>query len=343
MILTEWTNFATSTIADVGGIASGDLSVSVQPGDGALFPDPDTGKHFYVVAIKSTGAREIMKVTARSTDTFTIVRGQDNTSALAFDEDDKIELRLNSAALEEIVAYIESLMIGYYRRSQFAKKDADEIYIGGGEYEVNGKIAKITSQLTSPAISLGGNDWHYLYIDYSNIPVDGVIDNSDLYWDTDEPTWSHSKLGYYHPTATDDRWIFAVRTTADVIDGFVHNGDFVEYESGYTDFGSTLTTSYAAKTLTVPSLGGIIAQVNFGGIYVDGTGIMRFAPADKTPSGSIQNNLFQLTSYQTTGQQIMDIITDSSQQIQVKESSGGGATNNLYYINTLGWYLPKGA
>lgn len=100
MGLIKFTNFATSTIADVGGIGSGDLAVDVQPGDGALFPALTGSSYFYVVAIKTTGAREIMKVTARATDTFTIVRAQDNTSALAFDEDDKIELRANAAAME---------------------------------------------------------------------------------------------------------------------------------------------------------------------------------------------------------------------------------------------------
>ena len=97
----KFTNFATSTIADVGGISSGDLTVNVQPGDGALFPSLTGSAYFYVTMIDSSGNREIVKVTARATDAFTIVRQQDNTTARAFAQNDKIELRVNAAALEE--------------------------------------------------------------------------------------------------------------------------------------------------------------------------------------------------------------------------------------------------
>jgi hypothetical protein len=95
----QFTNFATSTIADVGGIASGDLTVNVQAGDGALFPTLAGSQYFYAVLIDTSGNREIVRVTARATDALTITRAQDNTSARAFAENDKIELRVNAAAL----------------------------------------------------------------------------------------------------------------------------------------------------------------------------------------------------------------------------------------------------
>jgi hypothetical protein len=44
---------------------------------------------------------EIVKVTARSTDTFTIVRAQDNTTASAFNTGDKVELRLPAVVLND--------------------------------------------------------------------------------------------------------------------------------------------------------------------------------------------------------------------------------------------------
>ena len=98
----KFTNFATSTVANVGGIGSGDLSVDVQPGDGALYPSLAGSEYFYCVLIDTSGNREIVKVTARATDTLTIVRAQDNTSARAFAENDKIELRVTAAAMEMI-------------------------------------------------------------------------------------------------------------------------------------------------------------------------------------------------------------------------------------------------
>lgn len=116
-----FTNFATSTIANVGGIASGDTSVDVQAGDGALFPNPSGGDYFYLTLIDSSGNREIVKCTARSTDTLTIDRGEDGTSARAFSADDKIELRLNAAALEAFAQVPSSAVT-----DNFATFDADD-------------------------------------------------------------------------------------------------------------------------------------------------------------------------------------------------------------------------
>lgn len=98
-----FTNFATSTLATAGGINTLVTALDVAPGDGALFPvaPGSTSDYFYITVVDVSGNREIMKVTTRATDTFTVVRGQDGTSARAFAEGDKIELRLNAAALED--------------------------------------------------------------------------------------------------------------------------------------------------------------------------------------------------------------------------------------------------
>ena len=93
----KFTNNATSTLAS--GIASGDLSLTVASGQGALFPTLGGGDYFYCTLSNVVNTIEIVKVTARSTDTFTIVRAQDNTTAGAFVTGDKVELRLVAAVL----------------------------------------------------------------------------------------------------------------------------------------------------------------------------------------------------------------------------------------------------
>jgi len=93
----KFTNNATSTLAS--GIASGDVSLTVSTGQGALFPTLGGGDYFYCTLSNVANTIEIVKVTARSTDTFTIVRAQDNTTASAFVTGDKVELRLVAAVL----------------------------------------------------------------------------------------------------------------------------------------------------------------------------------------------------------------------------------------------------
>jgi len=331
----KFTNFATSTIADVGGIGAGDLTVNVQPGDGALFPSLAAGEYFYATMIKTTGAREIVKVTARATDALTIVRAQDNTIALVFDEDDKIELRLNSAALEAISDYF----VGFYRRSLFTWASVDTITVGGGLYEVSGKLAKITSELTTVAHGVSSPDWAYLYIDYSAIPATGILTQSELIWSTTEPTWSHSKIGWYNG---DDRCIFAGYVpSADELEEFWHNGDtvFMPYLSvvGLTSF----VTAFAAIStgFKIPSF----ANICYALIVYDANGDTATRAYVYRPTGSSEA-FGMVLDY--TDEDIRPefyskakIITGTDKKIDIR--CADGSTSRIQ-ITQYGYELPKG-
>jgi hypothetical protein len=96
----KFTNNATSTLAT--GINNSVTSLSVASGQGALFPTLGGSDYFYCTLANAAGTVEIVKVTARSTDTFTIVRGQDNTTAASWLSGDRVELRLVAASLNDI-------------------------------------------------------------------------------------------------------------------------------------------------------------------------------------------------------------------------------------------------
>jgi hypothetical protein len=299
--------------------------------------------------IKTTGAREIAKVTARSTDALTIVRAQDNTSALAFDEDDKIELRANAAALEEIAAIGEdalsdtvSFLTGRLSRSQFTYVDADTITVGGGAYDVNGTWAEITTPITTVAHGLTGSftpGFAYLYIDYSDIPSDGILLQATLDWLSTKPSWSDAKRGWY---SGNDRCIFACYVDgSDEIYEFVHSGDLVQYGLFIEDLDGTLTTSYAAQALTIPDFGAMKAPVLFSGQYVDQGGALQYGAADASNPGAKTHEVLMIKTDDAarTEMNMVTVVTDASQQIQLCES---GASNNTYIVNTMGFYLPQG-
>ena len=95
-----YTNNAATTLAS--GINNSVTSLTVASATGGLFPSPTGTDYFYVTLENTAGTvREIVKVTARSTDTFTITRAQDGTSASAFSTGDKVELRLVRASLND--------------------------------------------------------------------------------------------------------------------------------------------------------------------------------------------------------------------------------------------------
>ena len=70
-----WKNDASSTIA--GALTTTSTTINLQPGTGALFPNPTGGDYFlgtlYDAATKTI--TEIVKCTARNIDTLTVVRG----------------------------------------------------------------------------------------------------------------------------------------------------------------------------------------------------------------------------------------------------------------------------
>jgi hypothetical protein len=90
--LNLFTNNAATTLAS--GLTNVATSLTVAAGTGAEFPTLAGSQYFYCTIANNAGSVEIIKVTARSTDTFTIVRGQDGTSGTAWSAGDKVELRL---------------------------------------------------------------------------------------------------------------------------------------------------------------------------------------------------------------------------------------------------------
>src|SRR3990172_3889690 len=91
----KWTNNATAQLAS--GITSGALTLTVAAGEGARFPTLTAGDHFKATLMDVANLIEIIKVTARATDVFTIERAQEGTTAKAYIAGDRVELRWTAA------------------------------------------------------------------------------------------------------------------------------------------------------------------------------------------------------------------------------------------------------
>jgi len=83
------------------GINSSVTTIVLSAGEGARFPTLTASDYFYATLIDTSNNLEIVKVTARSTDTMTVVRAQDNTTARAFSTNDRFELRPTAALFNE--------------------------------------------------------------------------------------------------------------------------------------------------------------------------------------------------------------------------------------------------
>lgn len=93
-------NVASLLAANIG---PSDTALLVTAGQGVRFPTPAGGTYFYATLIHiATGAVEVVRVTGRSVDTLTIVRGQDGTTPISFTTGSAVEMRVNAQIFREI-------------------------------------------------------------------------------------------------------------------------------------------------------------------------------------------------------------------------------------------------
>jgi len=93
----QFSNLASTVLAS--GVSNSATSVSVA--NASLFPSLGAGDYFYATIGLGSGS-EIVKVTAVSGTTFTVVRGQDNTSAVSHLSGAELALRVTAKSLEDI-------------------------------------------------------------------------------------------------------------------------------------------------------------------------------------------------------------------------------------------------
>ena len=82
-------------------INSSATTIVLVAGQGARFPTLSAGDYFYATLIDTSNNLEIVKCTARSTDTLTVERAQDSTTARAYATNDRFELRPTAALFNE--------------------------------------------------------------------------------------------------------------------------------------------------------------------------------------------------------------------------------------------------
>lgn len=90
-------------------VTSGATSFDVTAGTGAAYPALSGGDWFTVTLVSADGTtEEIVKVTARATDTFTVTRAQEGTSAAAFASGAFVRPTLTAAALTDFRTDIDA-------------------------------------------------------------------------------------------------------------------------------------------------------------------------------------------------------------------------------------------
>ena len=80
-----------------------DIGIVLNAGNGAAFPALSAGEYFYATLSDTTGAYEVVKVTARSTDTLAVTRAQEGTVALSFNSGSRLEARVTAQSVIDAI------------------------------------------------------------------------------------------------------------------------------------------------------------------------------------------------------------------------------------------------
>ena len=105
-------NFAYSTVATAPSPASSGTSLVVQSGDGAKFPTAPFNATVWPAGVQPTSdVAEVVRVTAKSTDTLTITRAQESSTARSITAGDQIAATITSKSLTDIEGVIGATLL----------------------------------------------------------------------------------------------------------------------------------------------------------------------------------------------------------------------------------------
>lgn len=236
----KFTNNAATTLA--AGINNSVTSIAVT--DGSVFPTITGSDYFYATFDDGTN-KEIVKVTARSSNTLTVVRGQDSTSARAFSSGDKAELRIVAALLADVIAGVGSSALNV------------------DTFSGNGSATAFTLS-TTPA----GEDNLIVFIEgvYQN-PGDFTLSGTTLTFDV-APANSRNII-VYHVAAlvsgnnlTHNQFTCNGSTTAFTLSlAPIHENNTQVFLNGVYQHKNTYTVSGTTLTLDTAPTNGVILEV----------------------------------------------------------------------------------
>lgn len=94
-----------------GAITAADTTITLQTGQGDMFPIPNTatGDFFPVTLVRPTGELEICYCTAREGDVLTVTRARESTTAKIFSVGDRVSLRLTTGVMQNILDVVTNI------------------------------------------------------------------------------------------------------------------------------------------------------------------------------------------------------------------------------------------
>lgn len=204
----KFSNNASTTLASAINTTATSITVT----DASSFPTLGAGDYTYVTLDADTipASREVVKVTAIGGNVLTVVRGQDGTSATAFDAGVEVELRLTAALLNDVADLPLSVSTTTasgggtlaYSAGVFTFAPADlssyatQAYVDTAVADLVDSAPAALDTLNELAAALG-DDANFSTTVTNSIATKWTQDNTKISnWDTAYSWGDHSSVGY---------------------------------------------------------------------------------------------------------------------------------------------------
>ena len=251
--LIQFANNAVSRLA--ANISNTATSISLTPGDGSKFPIIVSPMFSMATLVKTDGTTEVVKVTARSSDTLTVVRAAEAVGGLsiayAFTAGDKIEARMTSAGLSNELDRLDAAaLLGAANKSANYTVVSSDI-----STLLRTNTASGTITITLPLIST-------LTDDFDTIIAKVSSDANTISVASSSPDTINGALTYTLYTQFQSVWLIADRSTNTWTAVTAANSGANVVVDAYTGAGSagpfTLSGDPVSKNNTVVVVGGTV-------------------------------------------------------------------------------------
>lgn len=256
------------------GMSAVDTTATLVSGNGALFPTLGVGEFFPATIIRaSDSAREVVKVTARSTDVLTVTRAQEGTSALVFIAGDRVELRLTAGTLSTEIARVEAVADAAQVAADAAQVDADAGVAAAAAAQVDADAAAAAA---AAAVKLTGAQTVAGVKTFSDSPIipDGVAAQNPVSRSQLEATIPAGMVQFFAMSTAPAWWLKA--------DGALVSR--TAYSALFAAIGTTFGVGDGSTTFGLPDLRGEFIRGFDDGKGTDGSRVFGSVQASQMQS-----------------------------------------------------------
>lgn len=253
------------------------VTFALTSGNGTRFPQPTSGQYLYLTLTNAQGAMEIVKVTARSSDTLTVSRAAEGTTALAWKTGDRVDLRPTAAGLNEKANWADVTATFY----TMAQSDARHALLGSVNTYSNAAIyANAWPQVqlvSSGGTATAGAAWR-MYADGSNFVVarntagakDFSTQVASFYINSGDVAVFAQRPVFNNATPWDTANLTPLdKNLGGVVGGAMQFNSNVQILAGLQTSGAVVTNGDIISTTGVMRAYGFAGNANSGVIYLN--------------------------------------------------------------------------